>query len=59
MSPITLGGVALNRIVVVLLILLVCLVTGLLIKTRLARTVAGWFERVPLGQILGYTLTKG
>jgi hypothetical protein len=49
MSPINVGGVALTRIVAVLLILLVRLVTGLLMKTRLARTVAGWFERVLRG----------
>jgi uncharacterized membrane protein len=55
----TIGGIGLTRIVAVLMILLVCLVTGLLMKTRLARTIGGWFEKTLLGQIPGYTLIKG
>jgi uncharacterized membrane protein len=53
-----LGGVAIARIVAVVAILLVCFVTGAIMETRLGAAIGGWFRRVILERIPGYTLIR-
>jgi uncharacterized membrane protein len=53
-----LGGVAIARIVAVVAILLLCFITGAIMETRLGAAIGGWFRRVILERIPGYTLIR-
>jgi uncharacterized membrane protein len=53
-----LGGVELATIVAILLILLVCLLTGLIARTGAGGAIGRWFERTLLERAPGYRLIK-
>jgi len=53
-----LGGVAIARVVAVVAILLVCFVTGAILLTPVGTAIGGWFRRVVLERIPGYTLIR-
>jgi len=52
------GGVETARWLGILLVIVLCLVAGLLVRTRLGQQSHAWFERVVLERVPGYTLIK-
>lgn len=53
------GGETLSRIIAVIALILLCLIAGLLAKTKLAIKLKKWVEDNVLSLIPGYTLLKG
>ena len=53
------GGHTLSRIIAVIALILICLIAGLLAKTKLAMRLKNWIEDNVLSVIPGYTLLKG
>ena len=55
----TLGGVSAPALVAVLLLVVVCLLAGLIARTRGALGITNWLERTVLTRIPGYSYVKG
>ena len=53
------GGVAVAKILAIILIALFCFFAGLFARTRLAKRSVGWLERRLLSHIPGYDFFKG